>query len=240
MLAVDMSSWSGEFTTREAREMKAHGVGLIIVNTWGPYCRQQLDSGLKAGLRLQAYTYHYLSIPAANRLSPALRMISGFPVERLWHDYEDDENQMSVAGVIDHIRGAVAFLDGIIPDGIYSRREWWMRRTSGCREFIHKPSWVADYDWDPSLLTASQLVDGWPVTLKQYSNTTNFCGQSVCMDWEVDVMAPTNEQLEQMVAKLRKDFETGMGWISAGIAIEKAKISQFLKLVDDAIKGYKP
>lgn len=242
-LAVDMSSWSGELTEKEARDLKAYGVGKIIVNTWGSWARQQLGVGQRAGLELEAYVYHYFSIDPGQRTRAAIAVLQGFPILRLWHDYEDDETPgFDVPKAIAHIDGAIAAAAGIIPDGIYSRREWWMRRTGGCRKYIGKPSWVADYDYDPNMLTCSELVDGWRPVMKQYSDTASLCGQSVCLNWVQEENMPTLEELEAAIAKERTDRELGASWLAAAHAYHEADRAAHLdsatyRKLDDLLKS---
>jgi len=106
--------------------------------------------------------------------------------------------------------------------GIYSRRGWWQPCTGACREFMHLPSWVADYDYDPSMLTCSELVDGWRPAIKQYSDTANLCGQTVCLNWVQEETMPTLEELEAAIAKERADRELGAAMIVAKIAYVEA------------------
>ena len=221
-LAVDMSSWSGELTEKEARDLRAYGVRKILVNTWGPWTLRQLEMGQRVGLLLEAYTYQYFTIAPAQRTLAALAAIQGFPVLRLWQDYEDDPAGLRPHEVVAHIRGAVAAAEGVIPQGIYSRRGWWQPCTGACREFMHLPSWVADYDYDPSMLTCSELVDGWRPTIKQYSDSVSLCGQTVCLNWVQEETMPTLEELEAAIAKERADRELGAAWLSAAIAYADA------------------
>ncbi len=58
---VDMSRWGGELTGDEAAAMKATGISTVIVASgpggYGVMARQQGESAVAAGLRLEAYTY---------------------------------------------------------------------------------------------------------------------------------------------------------------------------------------
>ena len=242
-LAVDMSSWSGTLTEQEARDLKAYGVRKILVNTWGSWTRQQLEMGQYVGLGLDAYTYHYFSIDPRQRVEQALTAIRGIPVERLWQDYEDEPAGRSPTVVVGHIRGAVAAAGGIIPQGMYSRREWWQRCTGASREFMHLPSWVADYDYDPSMLTCSELVDGWRPSIKQYSDSVSLFGQTVCLNWVQEEEMPSLEQLEAAIAKERADREIGASWLSAAIAYHAADKkphidSERLRKLDELYEKY--
>jgi hypothetical protein len=111
-LAVDMSSWSGELTEKEARDLKAYGVGKILVNTWGPWTRQQLEMGQRVGLLLEAYCYLYFDFDIEARVRAALEAIRGFPVECLWLDAEDDTMTVGAGEIVRKLHQAVEVVEG--------------------------------------------------------------------------------------------------------------------------------
>jgi len=204
-LAIDMSSWGERFTDSEAEAAKVAGACLNIVNTWGEWARQQADMALAHGMAFEPYEYMYLSIDPVARIKRGLDALYGFPRDGIWWlDYEDEAVGFSKAAIVAHIRQGVAFCEsqGLRP-GIYSRREWWQRRTGGSVDFMHLPSWVADYDGIPDLVSASPLVDGWHVTMKQYAGTSQLGGQSVDLNWREDDMSEA-DKIELYVLRVLK------------------------------------
>ena len=105
-LALDMSSWSGPFTDAEAEAAKAIGGRLVIVNTWGEWCRQQAETTLRHGLALEAYVYLYFDDDVEAQVRAALEAIRGLPVRMLWLDAEDDTMSVGAATIVEKLRRA--------------------------------------------------------------------------------------------------------------------------------------
>jgi len=226
-LAIDQSSWSGPFTDAEAEAAKAAGVRLVIVNTWGEWCRQQAEMTLKHGLDLEAYTYMYPSLDAATRIREALDALYGFPPNGIfWLDEEDDDAAYySPREVVAHIRQAVATCEakGLRP-GIYTRRSWWEPYTGSCSEFAHLPLWDARYDGVASF-DYFKPYGGWTRPLmKQFTGTTVVGGQTVDVSWREDALS----EQERIELALRK----------AAAGLTKLLADLEFQRVADAMKVY--
>jgi GH25 family lysozyme M1 (1,4-beta-N-acetylmuramidase) len=217
-LAIDVSSWSGEFTDAEAEACKALGCRLVIVNTWGEWCRQQAEMTLKHGMDLEFYTYMYFSVDPERRVADALEAVSGFPVRMFWLDYEDDPAGLRSHEVVAHIRQAVAACERQrLPVGIYTRRSWWEPYTGSCTEFARLSLWDAFYDGVPDL-TYFRPYGGWTRPLiKQFTGTSEAGGQTVDFNWRDDSLS----EQEKIELALRK-AAAGLTKLLADLEFQKA------------------
>ena len=173
---VDISNWSGYITAAQAECWKREGIRFVVCGTQVfDTCRQQLAVATEAGLKVEAYVYLYLDGDPEYQVRAARRTISGFPVDRLWLDFEDSDP--CPMPIIDFIRKSVSAC-GDFPCGIYTGSWWWTPRMGQTTEFAHLPLWIAHYD-GVAKLDSPPLAPGWYPTMKQYRGSHELCGVTV-------------------------------------------------------------
>jgi len=190
---VDMSRWGGELTAEEAAAMKAAGIGTIIIASgpggYGLIARQQGESAVAGGLRLEAYTYLEFESDPEWWAREALARIEGLSVARWWLDVEDTEHGRSWTPEqrIAYVQRAVdAFAAAGVFAHVYSGGWYWRPYMGNTDVFARqgRKLWNAWYDGDPD-------VDGLPyggwsaadVAIEQFEGTSLVCGQSVDKNW---------------------------------------------------------
>jgi len=182
--AVDMSRWGGEFTADEAAAMKAAGIATVIVASgpggYGVMARQQGESAVAAGLRLEAYTYLEFESDPEWWVRQALARLDGLPVARWWLDVEDTEHgrpwepEQRIAYVqraLDAFAAAGAFAH------IYSGRWYWWPYMGNTDVFARqgRKLWNAWYDGDPDI--DGLRYGGWAaadVAIEQFEGLRSF------------------------------------------------------------------
>ncbi|HLE80631.1 MAG TPA: hypothetical protein VJA25_05020 [Dehalococcoidia bacterium] len=187
MLAVDMSHWGGALTDAEAQCLKASGYSKIIVNSYGREARGQLETGQRAGLGLEIYTYLYWDHDNVRRVRQAEVMANGLPIGRHWLDAEDGPVPPDFETQYQQAVDAAG-----LPVGVYTGY-WWWPQTGNSRRFIHLPLWVAKYSGGPTLADCPDLVPGWKPSMKQFGGTQLVCGQSVDVNYYEEEPMPIEE-----------------------------------------------
>lgn len=190
---VDMSRWGGELTAEEATAMKAAGIATVIVASgpggYGLMARQQGETAVAAGLRLEAYTYLEFESDPEWWVRQALVRLDGLPVARWWMDVEDTDHGRDwtpeqriayVQSALDAFASAGAFAH------IYSGGWYWRPYMGNTDVFARqgRQLWNAWYDGDPDI--DGLPYGGWTaadVAIEQFEGTSIVCGQSVDKNW---------------------------------------------------------
>lgn len=189
ILGVDFSQWGGDLAPQTVECWKNEGVRFAIVQ-YSSRIHQHLQTLVTSGgINLEAYVYLYWNTSPWNqtpqdRTESALRLIQGFPVQRLWLDAEDTTHPYRE----DQLRECVALCEAAgVPTGIYTGSWWWRPQTNNSSAFAHLPLWHAEYlqsgtarpNFRPDF-GAFQPYGGWTRPLIwQYQGTTMLCGHSV-------------------------------------------------------------
>jgi hypothetical protein len=186
---VDMSRWGGDLTAEEAAAMKAVGIATVIVASgpggYGLMARQQGESGLAAGLRLEAYTFLEFESDPEWWVREALARLDGLSVVRWWLDVEDTEHGRSWTPEkrITYVQRA---LDAFAAAGVFAHvysGGWYWRPYMGNTDVFARQGrklWNAWYDGD--LDVDGLPYGGWTaadVAIEQFEGTSIVCGQSV-------------------------------------------------------------
>ena len=195
---VDMSKWGGPLSDTEAQCLTNAGVRLIITGTGHPsgagvWARQQAESWLRnGGETLDAYIYLYMAGQPTTQVNAALGTLQGLPVRMWWLDAEDTESpHLTAQQRADFLESCLQAL-GSRTAGIYTGRWWWRPNMGNSTAFAHLPLWNSYYDGDPD--TDGLPYGGWVESaIEQYQGTTDFCGQSVDLNFAKnleDAMTP--------------------------------------------------
>lgn len=181
-LAVDISNYSGAITAEQAECWRQNGVRKVIVGLQSPsLAAQQMAVIVDAGLELEAYWYFSFSRSPIAQAETAWDRCNGWPVKRLWLDFEDDPGDMVPSAVADWIVLAASVARSRGPVGIYSAAWWWVPYTGNTDRLRDLPLWVAHYDYESDIDPVA--FGGWTkASMEQYSGTTELCGVSVDLD----------------------------------------------------------
>jgi len=194
-LAVDISNYSGTITPEQVECWRQNDIMKVIVGLQDPViAAQQMSVLVDAGMEIEAYYYFLFSRSPIAQATIAWDRCQGFPVKRLWLDFEDDPGEMQPGAVADWIALAASVAGGRGPVGVYTAAWWWVPYTGDTDRLNHLPLWVAHYDYDPDIDNVA--FGGWTEpAMEQYSGTTTLCGVTVDLTsyWE-DSMTPEEQQ----------------------------------------------
>lgn len=182
-LAVDISNWSGTISPDAVAAWQAEGIEKVIVGTQNIHvARQQMKVVVDAGLRLDVYVYLYGHLGAAAQMHDAMDTITGFAVERLWLDVEDEKSGKTPEQWVEFLRLAIKTVNLNYALGIYTRAGYWRAYLGNNISFRDLPLWNAWYMQTPNL-DGFTPYGGWKRELmRQYTNTQTMGGVSVCRD----------------------------------------------------------
>lgn len=211
---VDMSRWGGELTADEAAEMKAAGITTVIVASgpggYGLMARQQGETAVAAGLRLEAYTFLEFESDPEWWVREALSRLDGLPVARWWLDVEDIEHgrdwtpEQRVAYVQ---RALDTFATAGVFAHVYSGGWFWRPYMGDTDTFARqgRKLWNAWYDGDPDI--DGLPYGGWTaadVAIEQFQGTSVVCGQSVDKNWVYFTEEGEDMELRDRVERLER------------------------------------
>jgi len=211
---VDMSRWGGALTAEEAAAMKAAGIATVIVASgpggYGLMARQQGESAVAAGLRLEAYTYLELESDPERWAAEALGRLDGVPVARWWLDVEDTGHgrAWTPAQRIAYVQRA---LDAFGADGVFAHiysGGWYWRPYMGNTDVFARQGrklWNAWYDGDRDI--NGLPYGGWTaadVAIEQFEGTSLVCGQSVDKNWVYFIEEGEDMELRARVERLER------------------------------------
>jgi hypothetical protein len=211
---VDMSRWGGELTAEEAAAMKAAGIATVIVASgpsgYGLMARQQGESAVAAGLRLEAYTYLEFESDPEWWVRQALARVEGLPVARWWLDVEDTEHGRSWTPEqrIAYVQRA---LDAFAAAGLFAHvysGGWYWRPYMANTDVLARQGrklWNAWYDGDPDI--DGLPYGGWTaaeVAIEQFEGTSLVCGQSVDKNWVYFTEEGEDMELRARVERLER------------------------------------
>ncbi len=201
---VDMSRWGGPLTQEEALCLIGRGVTHCIVGVGNPHgaglwARKQAEMwGSQGGENLGAYVYLRFCGDAEGQLAQAFSVLSGISVDYWSIDAEDVSSDI-VGMRQDEVRAYLwKCIRAVESRGydpiIYTGQWWWRPKVGPSKEFGGYRLWDSNYPDAASV--DSPVVMPWvgreyggfgePV-IYQYKGTTDFCGQSVDLNWARDV-----------------------------------------------------
>lgn len=143
-LALDISNHQGAISDIVARAWRDAGVKRVIVGIHPPkeaIARAQLDVLAKYRFELHAYQYIYNDSDTEAWTRQVLRIITDYPVKHLWIDVEDDSGSYTPAQIERLVQVAIDTASAVLPLGVYTRREYWVRRLGNADAFAHLPLW---------------------------------------------------------------------------------------------------
>lgn len=196
-LAVDVSSWGGPLTDAEAQCLKESGYSKVIVNSYGPEARGQLETAYRHAFALEIYTYLYWDGQNPGRVRRAEAMARGLPIRCHWLDVEE---RPIPADFEAQYRAAIEV--ALLPVGVYTGYYVWPD-TGNSRAFVHLPLWIAKYTGGPTLADCPELVPGWKPTMKQFGGTREICGQSCDVNFYEEETV-TREQALAIIREVQK------------------------------------
>ena len=228
-LAVDISNWGGELSPETVRawkgdrpllghwpdgsEIRGEPISRVIVGVsrYTSIARQQLLAIHNESLPTEVYCYFYWGQDPGVQPAYVRSAIAGIPVQRLWLDFEDKLAPKDDPGAVRQwIRECInAGKTAGIPVGIYTGWWWWTVWPDNTTEFSDYPLWVATYDERPDLVFPT--FGGWTkATMKQYTDTTEVGGYSVCRDWYEENAMPEEEMEEKLDRNILLDRWAGL------------------------------
>lgn len=184
---VDISNYTGWLGSAEIGAMQGHGVQHVVLRaSLEPgrqrveIARQQMDALTAAGIDWSVYLWCYGAWSPEQTVIDTVGLLAGRPCRWFWLDVEDEGDPVSA----DWINRAIAECQrqGRLP-GIYTGAWYWEPRYGEWSPSV--PLWTADYDGDPSLVTAA-LYSGWDAAElygKQYAGS----GQQTTFPFSCDL-----------------------------------------------------
>lgn len=150
--AVDCASFAGTLTQAEAQKIKDMGFSKAIVNLWGRDTAQsQIDAFQSVGMEVDGDIYFYFAQDPVIRIDSLLGNLAGRTINFMWLDWEDDTVVTSIPSTINYMQRAVDGCANKVYSGMYSREEWWLRRTGNTMVFAGMAQWDATNDQKPDM-----------------------------------------------------------------------------------------
>jgi len=204
MLAVDISNYGGELSADTVSAWKDAGITRVIVGVARDtnLAHRQLRAAADGGMEVQAYCYMYPDSGPDTLLERVAIASHDITLSRVWVDFEEDGLGQQEA-VCTWIQRCLEAAEGRWPGkvGVYTGRWWWVPYTGNTERFCHYPLWVAQQDGDASLSFAP--FGGWQeCAVKQYTNTTEFCGYSVDLNFYEEDDVDEQARKDILVLKL--------------------------------------
>lgn len=181
MKALDISNFSGTFSSKQAQELRDSARRLVVGTQDDAIAINQVTLGEGACMEIQLYAQLYFAVPHSKNIDKSVIVRDATKLDggvRLWLACEDVVPEGMSPDVVDcWIWKAVqdASGKGFRNIGIYTRKNWWEEAMGNSTHYSSTgfPLWVAQYD-DVGDLTVYDAFGGWDrPEMKQFAVKLN-------------------------------------------------------------------